>query len=101
MYPLIIEKSGIQFLAYPFDVIEEGEGVIPVPDIIDETHKEGVKGYVILRYMNKHSQLKKYVINDHFVFAGCEEEDIQCDHKSIFEVWHPKDEWEKHHIIGH
>jgi hypothetical protein len=101
LYPLVIEVNGvIVYLSYPLDVLEETGGVAPVPEFIDETHEEGEKGYMKLRYLPKNPRLKRYEITEgHIVFAGCEEENLQCEHKSIFEVWHPKKDWESYHNL--
>lgn len=96
-YPILLVKDGIEFFSLPLDVIEEmNEFVVPR---IYEKAVEG-KDWVVVQWReNMHQGVKKYNSVGHIVFAGCEEKDISCDNKSLFEVWHPKEEWEKSHKI--
>lgn len=95
-YPILLVKDGIEFYALPIDVMEDMEEPLPVPRIYE--HED--KNWMVVQWReNIHSGVKRYegIGGDHIVYAGCEEKDIKCDNKSLFEVWHPKEDWEKNH----
>lgn len=89
------EHKGIGFLAFPLEGIEKSKDI---PRIYDETH-DGKDWKVVQWKPKMHPGVKMYHVVDHEVYAGCEEDKIECDAKSIFETWHPKEEWDKEHIL--
>lgn len=97
-YPLVIKKDGIDFLAFPLDVIEANGGEMPVPLIYPFKDDNGLE-WMIVEYKEEHAGVKRYVSSGHIHYAGCNEESIECDSKAIFSTWHPKEEWEKEHKI--
>lgn len=98
-YPILLVKDGIEFYALPIDVMEDMEEPLPIPSIYERKGDDG-KDWVVVQWReNIHSEVKRYegIGMDHIVYAGCEEKDIKCDNKSLFEVWHSKEDWEENH----
>lgn len=90
------------FISIPLEVI--GDGIeIPIPDmeIVDEIGFDNIKRkYMRVRWQDDiPSWAKRYNVNDHIVIAGCAEDKLSCDTKSIFEVFHDVNEWNEYHMI--
>lgn len=105
-YPLIIldERDGkeIQFLGMPLDVIGEGNGFDNLPDteVVETESLTGIIGqYMKVTWQDPPESAKKYDVVGHIVVAGCPEEDLQCDTKNIYVVYHPISEWIDEHIV--
>lgn len=117
-YPLIIiderdkkivdgkEIGVIEYLALPIEVIRNDMGGEPFePSIDDEFHEiEGFDG-IVRQYVKvtwkepDHDGIKKYDVVGHIVQAGCPEDQLQCETKGIYAVYHPLEEWIEHHIV--
>lgn len=90
------------YLSLPLEILG-GMTEIPVPDmeVVDEIGFDNIKH----KYMRVKWQdvippgAKRYNVNDHIVIAGCQEDQLSCDSKSIFAVYHPIDEWNENHMI--
>lgn len=96
-YPILLIKDGIEFYALPIDVMEGMEEPLPIPLIHEHKGDDG-KDWVIVHWRDDiHGEVKKYDSVEHIIYAGCEEKDLKCDNKSLFAVWHPKEDWEKNH----
>lgn len=105
-YPLIIIdiRDGIknikEFISIPLEIIDGPFMPVPDMDVVEEKGFDGKIGkYMKVTWNSPLEGAKRYNINDHIVIAGCPEEDLQCDIKSIFVVYHPIDEWNAYHML--
>jgi hypothetical protein len=104
-FPLIIvdERDGkeITYLGMPIETIEEMEEFgIPDLEVIETESLKGIIGqYMKVTWQKPREKAKKYDVVGHIVTAGCPEDALECDVKSIYEVYHPIDEWIDFHII--
>lgn len=104
-YPIMITDkrfgSSDVFLSMPLEVI--GDGIeIPIPDmeVVDEVGFDNIKRkYMKVKWQEVPSVAKRYNVNEHIVMAGCQEDQLSCDTKSIFSVSHPLDEWNEIHMV--
>lgn len=96
-YPILFVKDDIEFYSLPIDVMESMEEPLPIPWIYEHTDLDGKDWIVVQWRENMHEGVKKYNSVGHIVYAGCDEKDIKCDNRSLFAVWHPKEDWEKNH----
>lgn len=100
-FPVFIKKDGEYLMALPLDMFEEKEDLIPW---IHEEKGDDGKDWVVVQWEKViPGSAKKYDLdNNHIVYAGCDEKDIKCDVKSIYSIWHPKEEWEsKEHKLDY
>lgn len=105
-YPIMITDKRYggsdTYISMPLEVIADGIE-IPIPDmeVLDEIGFDNIKRkYMKVKWQNNiPSNAKRYNINDHLVMAGCAEDQLSCDTKSIFSVSHPLDEWNEYHMI--
>lgn len=106
-YPLMIsderEDTEVSYLAFPDEFIDEMEGEIIVPNIMLK-ELEGLDGitrqYIEVQWKEtKIDNVKKYDVNGHIIYAGCDENELQCDRKSVYRVLHPLEEWVNYHIV--
>jgi hypothetical protein len=106
-YPIILldnrEGSDVEYFSLPFQVISdemEGEPFVPEMEVVKTESLTGIIGtYMKVTWKKAPSWAKKYDITGHIVLAGCPEDARKCDVKSIFEVYHPIDEWIQEHVI--
>lgn len=110
-YPLMITDKrfgdDIVHISMPLEVIK-GMSEMPIPDmeVIDEKGFDDiVRKYMMVRWQESFdesfdiSKTKRYNIQDHIVIAGCPEDQLKCDIKSIYTVYHPMDEWNSYHML--
>ncbi len=95
-YPLLIKYDGIVSITFPLDVFEAND-IVRLPSITYVTDDSG--DWVRVQWKELHDNVKDYVVNNHIVFAGCDEGQIQCNTKDIYIVLHPTKEWDEYHII--
>lgn len=119
-YPIIsIDKRNkvegdIEYISFPVEIIDARDGTIPVPKIsvvkkdelpsslkkfVVEKKLDNILEWVRVDWDEPSTIAKEYIINGHIVLAGCREEDIKCDIKAIFVVYHPIEEWYDHHVV--
>lgn len=104
-FPLIIvdERDGkeVTYLGIPIETIDEmGEFNIPDLEVVETESLNGITGqYMKVTWQESHEKVNKYDVVGHIVTAGCPEDAIECDVKSIYEVYHPIDEWIDFHIV--
>ena len=55
--------------------------------------------YMKVKWQDIPKNAKRYNVNEHIVMAGCQEDQLKCDSKSIFAVSHPIEEWNINHMI--
>lgn len=103
-YPLIIvdirDGDIKEFISIPLEIADES--FIPIPDmeVVEEKGFDDKIGkYMKVTWNIPSGTPKRYNINEHIVLAGCPEEELQCSTKSIFEVYHPIDEWNAYHML--
>ncbi len=96
-YPLIIKYDDIISITLPLDEFETRD-IIEIPEITT-AWKKGKKWIKVQWNKDIHNKLKEYNVAEHIVIAGCDKNEITCNTKSIYEVYHPIEEWEKYHII--
>lgn len=96
-YPLLVidRRDGQEhlYLSIPYEIITDG--VLPIPEI-SLTEK---KDYVRVKWKEPENGAKKYDKNGHIVVAGCPEDQLTCDSKNIYDVYHPVEEWYSDHVI--
>lgn len=105
-YPLIVTdkrlSDDVVHLSMPLEVIQ-GMSEMPIPDmelVEDVEGFDGKKGtYMKVVWRELSSIAKKYNVNEHIVLAGCPEDQLSCNEKSIFEVYHPIGEWKEYHML--
>lgn len=107
-YPLIVidKRDGYEkiFVSLPIDIFDEIEELaIPDMEVVKEKDfDDKMTTYMKVRWReipkNTKNQ-KRYNVNDHIVIAGCPEDKLSCDMKSIYEAYHPIDEWNSYHMI--
>lgn len=93
-------KNGIEHISIPLSVIDNemgGQAILPI--IEEDIEIDGRKYTAVLWRELDHDNVKTYDVRDHIVIAGCEKEELQCDAKSIYSVFHPSEEWRKVHIV--
>jgi hypothetical protein len=102
-YPLIVTDNRGEdekvFISIPLEILGE---VVPVPNMepVDEIGFDNIKRkYMKIEWQDIPKNAKRYNVNEHIVLAGCSEEAITCDSKSIYAVYHPMDEWNKYHML--
>jgi hypothetical protein len=85
----------------PIEVLEGGFcDQLPDMEVVETESLTGIIGtYMKVTWQEPHSGTKKYDVRGHIVVAGCPEDAQKCDVKSIYEVYHPIDEWISDHII--
>lgn len=102
------DGKGTEYLSMPIEVIKEGDILVPDMDYIETEGLDGIiRGYMKITWKKPaHNNVKKYDVVGHIVVAGCEPSEMiledgkaQCDEKSIYEVYHPIEEWVEKHII--
>lgn len=117
-YPKILtdKTDGLnsEYICIPVEIVD-GDS-IPIPQIepvkemdLDESLRKFInendfdnksKNWIIVKWNKPSNVAKKYKINNnHIVIAGCPEDQLACDVKSIYEVYHPVDEWYSDHMI--
>jgi len=104
-YPIMITDKRFggsdTFISIPLEILDGIEVPIPDMEVTDEVGFDNIT----YKYMKVKWQdvipvnAKRYNVNDHIVMAGCQEDQLSCDTKSIFSVSHPLDEWNKDHTI--
>jgi hypothetical protein len=106
-YPIILldkrDGSDTEYFSIPFQVISdemEGEPFVPEMEVVETESLTGIIA-TFMKVVWKPSPpwAKKYDVVGHIVHAGCPEDAQKCDVKSIFEVYHPIDEWINEHVI--
>lgn len=104
-FPIIIIDSrdgkDTEYLSMPLEVIgDSGFDNIPDMEVVETESLTGIIGsYMKITWQEPPSTAKKYDVQGHIVVAGCPEEALQCDAKSIFVVYHPISEWIDGHIV--
>lgn len=102
------DGKGIDFIAVPFDAIEDRQIYVPDTEVIEQEVDGIVRLYMVVMWKEPIDEyVKKYDVRGHIFVAGCEpshlkeneEGKLQCDEKSIFITMHPIDEWVDHHIV--
>jgi hypothetical protein len=89
------------YISIPLEITGGIEVPIPDMEVVDEIGFDNIKH----KYMKVKWQddipiwAKRYNVNEHIVMAGCSEEKLSCDTKSIFAVSHPIEEWNEYHTI--
>lgn len=118
-YPIMLtdKRDGLdnEFICIPVEIID-GEN-IPTPQIelvkedsllFDESLRKFIKEndfdnktkeWIVVKWNKPSNVTKKYNVNNHIVIAGCPEDQLECDSKSIYEVYHPVDEWYSDHMM--
>lgn len=119
-YPIILtdKRDGLEnkFICIPVEIVD-GDS-IPIPQMelvkeidLDESLRRFIKEsfndsdnkskeWIVVKWNKPSNVAKKYKINNnHIVIAGCTEDQLECDVKSIYEVYHPVDEWYSDHMI--
>lgn len=116
-YPIILtdKRDGLEnkFISIPVEIID-GD-CIPIPQIehvkeddLDESLRKFIKEndfdnkarkWIVVKWNKPSSTAKMYNKNNHIVTAGCPEDQLTCDAKSIYDVYHPIDEWDSLHDI--
>ncbi len=113
LYPLIVtvtddDGDKTTYWAMPDDELDNEKFKIPEINNIIENGKE----YVAIIWENPKDEngnviadIKRYEVNNHFMFAGCNFGDklkkggkMVCREKELYIVLHPKLEWENYHI---
>lgn len=107
-YPkLVIDKRDLVeklYLAMPTEVLKE-EFPVPDLDIVEEEGFDKKKhSYMRVKFREPSSSpsegsVNRYNVKDHIVIAGCPEDQLTCDTKNIYIVYHPIDEWSKEHML--
>lgn len=103
-YPLIITdgRDGDKkiFISLPLEILDGVEVPIPDIEIVDEKgFDDKVHKYMKVKWQDVPKSAKRYNVSEHIVLAGCPEDRLSCDTKSIFAVYHPIDEWNAYHMI--
>lgn len=108
-YPLVIvdrrdgntKKDEKLFLSLPVEILTDKYIPTPEIDLVKEKGFDGIeRDYVKVKWRDIESKIgKRYNVHDHIVVAGCPEDQLTCDEKNIYEVYHPLEEWESIHII--
>jgi len=104
-FPLIIidKRSGkdVEYISIPIEIVDEmGEIIMPEMSIVETEGLDGiVQEYMKVSWKKPHDKTSKYDVRGHIVVAGCPEDAIQCDAKSIFDVYHPINDWISDHVI--
>jgi len=118
-YPIILtdKRDGLEnkFICIPVEIVD-GDS-IPIPQIefvkeesfsFGESLRKFVKEndfdnkkkeWVVVKWNKPSNVTKRYNVADHIVIAGCPEDQLTCNSKSIYEVYHPIDEWYSLHDI--
>lgn len=104
-YPLIVTDSrdgtDRDFISIPLEILN-GINEIPIPymEVVDEKDfDDKMATYMKIEWQKISKDAKRYNVNDHIVLAGCSEDQLSCDTKSIFAVYHPIDEWNEYHML--
>jgi len=88
------------FISIPLEILDGVEVPIPDMEVVDEKDfDDKMATYMMIKWQEIPKNAKRYNINDHIVMAGCQEDQLSCDTKSIFIVYHPIDEWNAYHMI--
>lgn len=95
-------EYSVNYLAYPEDHVQKMLGKLD----IDIQKFEG-NDYVGVNYKDIESSdlMKRYLTNEHTIFAGCGapvkvgDQGLKCESKEIYLSLHPLDEWTDHHFI--
>lgn len=103
-YPTVIfdkrDSEEIKSIAIPFDIMDGYNLPVPDMEVTEETGQDNVKRkYMKVQWIEPHKDVKRYYIAEHIVLAGCPEENLSCDLKNIYVVYHPIDEWNSFHMI--
>lgn len=104
-YPIMITDKRFggsdTYISIPLEVVDGVE--VPVPDmevVKEKDFSDKMATYMKVKWQDDiPSWANRYNVNDHIVMAGCPEERLSCDTKSIFAVFHPIDEWNGYHMI--
>lgn len=107
-YPLIVtdKRDGEEhdFISFPLSILDGNEITIPDMEVVKDIEGfDGKKGtYMKVKWQElpEAQIIKKYNVREHIVFAGCPEDQLTCDAKSIYEVYHPIDEWTGYHLLN-
>jgi hypothetical protein len=105
-YPIMITDKRFGdsniYMSMPLEILG-GMAELPLPDmeIVDEIGFDNIKHkYMKVKWQDViPSGAKRYNVNEHIVIAGCQEDQLSCDSKSIFAVSHPIEEWNENHMI--
>lgn len=119
-YPIILtdKRDGLEnkFICIPVEIVDGDSIPIPQMELVkeesfsfDESLRKFIKEnnfdnkskeWIVVKWNKPSNVAKKYKINNnHIVIAGCPEDQLACDVKSIYEVYHPVDEWYSLHDI--
>lgn len=110
-YPLVFfddrGEEEISYISIPEEEFEElGSISNPIFEEVKETGFDGeIHDYMGVMWKDpKNATVKKYDVNDHIVYAGCDfpiekKGKIKCAEKELYLVLHPIDEWIDHHMI--
>ena len=104
-YPLILtdKRDGEEhdFISFPLSILDSNEITIPDMEVVKDV--EGFDGkkeiYMKVKWNEMGENAKRYNVREHIVYAGCPEHQLICDTKSIYEVYHPIDEWNDYHVL--
>lgn len=96
-FPLLITYDNMLFMALPLE--EFANELVRLPDIYNEKTKDGE--FIVVKWRDDiHDKLNTFDVAGHDVLAGCDENELSCDAKSIYMVNHPKEEWDGYHMIN-
>lgn len=104
-YPLIVTDSrdgeDKVFVSLPLEILDGTEVPIPDIEVVEEKDfNDKMAKYMMVKWQSiVPKNTKRYNVNEHIVLAGCPEDQLSCDTKSIFAVYHPIDEWNAYHMI--
>lgn len=103
-YPIMIVDNRFGdkklFLSLPVEILIDETLSVPDINIVKEKGFDGIKrDYVKVKWKDVESKANRYNVQDHIVIAGCPEDQLTCDVKNIYEVYHPLEEWESDHMI--
>ena len=93
-YPILVTYDDISFIAFPLEEFEHE--LIDIPDIIED---ESGKWVIVKWRKDIHEGVKEYDVAGHIVLAGCKENELSCNIKDIYHVYHPIDEWNERHML--
>jgi hypothetical protein len=102
-YPLMITDKRDEYesiyISLPLEILD---GEVPIPDmevVKEKDFDDKMATYMKVEWQESSKGTKRYNVNDHIVLAGCPEDQLSCDIKSIFVVYHPIDEWNEYHMV--
>ncbi len=116
-YPIMLtdKRDGLEneYICIPVEAVE-GDN-IPTPQIeyikekdLDESLRKFIKEndfenskkeWIVVKWNKPSNAAKKYNVNNHIVIAGCPEDQLTCDSKSIYEVYHSAEDWYSDHMV--